>query len=435
MSPLAFPYTCGAECVNRFPKHTTGQATVQQIADLKPKPFSDDAQQVVRALRAAFSEVLVAVGANPTAPQSICDSVGLNKNLAWKISRIIQAEDSASALELMPGASGIRIFLKSIDRAGVEQALSDRIREAIGEYERLIRVHSGDRTTLEMLGSELTSSGRQERDEQHRKVLFQGTSYVWGAQARVLSKIGFVVPGATPGMLDFATVNGFVDFRRLRPDVCWEMARREASNDDGLDMDTYASEPIDPRITEASAAPFMLDFCSQPLPDLNRVRIGSSMSYQLMEGPVGNTGAFSCFVGAIHRGIPYVRTEINEWGNHGARCEVPTELMIVDLFIHNSFTFAFPPEATLLSNVNSPLQTVESRRLPLHEKLQDLGSGPVPPPTPEVPRYRALIESILDRFDRGLPEFRGFRMRIAYPAYPTSLQLRYRLPDRPVEQG
>lgn len=406
-----------------------------QIADLKPKPFSDDAQQVVRALRAAFSEVLVSVGANPNAPQSICDSVGLNKNLAWKISRIIQAEDSASALELMPGASGIRIFLKSIDRAGVEQALSDRIREAVAEYERLIRVHSGDRTTLEMLGSELTTSGRQERDEQHRKVLFQGTSYIWGAQARVLSKIGFVIPGATPGMLDFATVNGFVDFRRLRPDVFWEMARREASNDDGSEMDTYASEPIDTRIAAEVDAPFMLDFCSQPLPNLKRVRVGSTMSYQLSEGPVGNTGAFSCFVGAIHRDIPYVRTEINEWGNHGARCEVPTELMIVDLFIHHSFSFAIPPEVTLLSNVNSPLQTIESRRLPLHETLKDLGRAQVPPPTPEVPRYRALIETVLNRFDRGLEDFRGFRMKIAYPAYPTSLQLRYRLPDRPIEQG
>ncbi|MFU8829695.1 MAG: hypothetical protein ACNA8P_09715, partial [Phycisphaerales bacterium] len=345
-----------------------------QITDLKPTSFSDDAQRVVRSLQAAFSEVLVAVGANPNTPQSICDSVGLNKNLAWKISRIIQTEDSAAALELMPGSSGIRIFLKSIDRAGVDGVLSERIREAVSEYDRLIRVHSGDRTTLEMLGSELTTSGRRDRDEQHRKVLFQGTSYVWGAQARVLSKIGFVIPGAKPGLLDFASVNGFIDFRRLRPNVFWEMARRDASNDDGSEMDTYASEPIDTRITADGDAPFMLDFCSQPLPNLKRVRVGSTMSYQLSEGPVGNTGAFSCFVGAIHRNIPYVRTAINEWGNHGARCEIPTELMIVDLFIHNSFAFAHPPEVSLLSEVNSPLQTVESRRLPLYEQLQDLGS-------------------------------------------------------------
>ncbi|MFG0292219.1 MAG: hypothetical protein ACF8MJ_03590 [Phycisphaerales bacterium JB050] len=403
-----------------------------QIADIKPTPFSEDAQQVVRSLRAALSDGLVAAGANPNAPQSICEHIGLNKNLAWKLSRIIQTDDSAAALELMPGSSGIQILLRNMNKAGIDQALRERIREAVGEYERLIRVHSGDRQTLEMLGSELTTTGRQERDEQHRKVLYQGTSYVWGAQAQVLSKVGVVLPGETAGTLDFATVNGFVGFRRLRHDVYWEMARRDASNDDGTEMDTTASEPIDPRIDQTDGAPLMLDFCSKPLPALKGVRVGSKISYQLKEGLVGNTGAFSCFVGAIHRGIPYVRTPINEWGNHNARCEVPTELMIVDLFIHHSLVFALAPEVLLLSGVDSPLQTFETRRLPLHEKLQNLGRSRVPAPTPEVPRYRALVEAVLDRFDRSLEEFHGLRMKIAYPVYPSMLQLRYRLPDQPI---
>ncbi|MFB3429323.1 MAG: hypothetical protein ABL309_00210 [Phycisphaerales bacterium] len=403
---------------------------MNRITDVKPTPFSEDAQQVVRSLRAAFSEGLVAAGANPNTPQSICDHIGLNKNLAWKISRIIQTDDSAAALELMPGASGVRILLKSMNKAGIDEALRKRIQEAVDEYDRLIRVHSGDRQTLEMLGSELTTSGRQERDEQHRKVLFQGTSYVWGAQAQVLCKLGLVVPGQQRGTLDFATVNGFVGFRRLRPDVLWEMARRDGSNDDGTEMDTAASEPIDPRISATSQAPLMTEFCSDTLPELKRVRVGTTYSYQLTEGRVGNTGAFNCFVGAIHRNIPYVRTPINEWGNHNARCEVPTELMIVDLFIHHSLTFALPPETQLLSNVDSPLQPIEARRLPLHEKLQDLGRGNVPAPTPEVPRYRALVETVLDRFDLPLSDFHGYRMKIAYPAYPSLLRLRYRLPTK-----
>ncbi len=106
--------------------------------------------------------------------------------------------------------------------------------------------------------------------------------------------------------------------------------------------------------------------------------------------------------------------------------------MIVDLFIHHSLTFALPPETRLLSNVDSPLQPLEARRLPLHEKLKDLGRGAVPAPTPEVPRYRALVDTVLDRFGLPLTDFHGYRMKIAYPAYPSLLQLRYRLPDEPI---
>lgn len=401
-----------------------------QFTDVKPTPFSVDAHDVVRSLRGALAEVLQSVGSDPKAPQSIQSGLGLNKNLAWKVSRIIQAEDSAEALELMPGSSGIRILLASLGKSGVEPQLESRVREAIDAYERLIRVHSGDRTTLEMLGSVLTKTGRQERDEQHRKLLFQGASYVWGAQARVSSKIGFVIPGNEPGMLEFASVNGFVDFRRLRSDVMWEMARRNASNDDGSAMASSASEAIDADPDSPDGPPLMRDFCSKPLPTLRRVDLGKTISFQLAEGPVGNTGALTCFVGAVQRGIPYVRTPINEWGNHQARCEVPTEVMVVDLFFHHRFGFAIPPEVALFSDVGPP---APQQRLPLQESLQDLGRSAVPPPTPEVPRYRELLERVVGRFGRELRDFHGFRMKIAYPAYPTSLSMRYRLPEHPVD--
>lgn len=394
-------------------------------------PFQAHARAVVRSLRGSFSEVLTAVGADPQDHQSISRALGLNKNLAWKISKIVQAHDPTVALEQMPGAAGIKIFLRSVERAGVDQAMVQAAREAITGYEQLIAVHSGDRATLEMMGCEL-SPARQQRDEHHRKLLFQGASYVWGVQARVNLKVGIVGPGSGPGLLDFASINGLIDFRRIRGDVAWVMATRQSRNDDGTEMATSASEPIDPAASPGMP-PLMTEFCSRPLPELRRVVYGSVTSFELVEGPVGNTGALTCIFGAIQRHIPYYRTPTNELGEHSAVCDIPAELLILDVFFHEQFTFAVP-EPFLYSELGAPPYPGRGRerhRLPLNEPLQDLGAGPLPLATPEVPRYNQMVQAAFERTGWDPAQFRGFRIKIAYPACPTALVLRYRLPEAP----
>jgi hypothetical protein len=231
-------------------------------------PFPAHVLAVVRAVRGAISELLTSVGVNPQDPQAMSRGLGLNKNLAWKISRIVQTDDPCVTLEQMPGAAGIKIFLRCLERARASPALLQTTRNAIRDYEQLIEVHSGDRATLEMMSSQLSTTGRQPRDEYHRKLLFQGMSYVWGVQARVSLKVGIVGPSSAPGLLDFASLSALIDFRRLRQDVTWIVAARRASNDDGSEMCPPAPEAVDPRHAGADQAPLLGDFCSQPLPEL-----------------------------------------------------------------------------------------------------------------------------------------------------------------------
>jgi len=394
-----------------------------------PPQFAVDAREVARTLQNAFAEVLRSVGADPSAPQSIVKAVGLNKNLAWKVSRIIQAEDAATALDLVPGASGIRIFMRAATKAHADKDALARAEEAITAYEELIRTHSGDRATLEMMGSELDEAGRQQRDEQHRKLLFQGASYVWGAQARVIVKIGAAIPGDKPGLMDFATVSGFVDFRRLRPDVTWTMAKRDSSNDDGSEMTVSRWVPLD-QSKPTDAPPLLKDFCSEPIPELRRVATTREIRYVLPEGEIGNTGALTCLIGMVQKDLPIHRSPENNYGTHAARCEVPAELMNVDMFFHHSLAFTHPPEVSLHSNVGEYAYSKDGAELPFHERVQDLGVSAVPPPAPEIPRYRQLVESFFSIIGHPLSEFHGFRVKIAYPAYPTALVMGYPLLER-----
>jgi len=405
------------------------------ISQSAAPPFPVHARTVVRAVRGAFSELLTSLGSDPQDPQAMSRQFGLNKNLAWKISKIVQADDPSVALQQMPGSAGTKIFLQRIEKAGAKPELLKTARRAVEEYEQLIRVHSGDRATLEMMGSELSPSGRQQRDEYHRKLLFQGASSVWGVQARVMSKVGIVAPGKMAGMLDFASVSALIDFRRLRPQVTWAMATRYWNNDDGSKMVMPQREAIDPAFNDDDRAPFIGEFCSQPLPELRSFPTATGTSFELVEGPVGNTGATSCVLGTIQRGIPYYRSDANEWGEHSAICDTPAELLIVDLFIHSDLAFAIPPEALLISElrgaVRHPCDQRDRNRLPLNEPLQDLGIGPLLLAAPEVPRYSQMVQSVFDRSGWDPQAFHVFRMKIAYPPCPTALVLRYRLPDPP----
>ena len=397
--------------------------------------FPAHAKAVVRSLRGSFAELLAAVGADPQDLNSITQRLGLNKNLAWKISKIVQADDPMAALEQMPGAAGIRILLQNAERSGVQAELVAAAKQAVEGYERLIEIHSGDRATLEMMGSELSGAGRRERDEYHRKLLFQGASYVWGAQTRVNLKVGIVGPGKAPGLLDFASINALIDFRRIRADVTWVLASRRSNNDDGSEMATSASEPVDPDFERCDQAPLMAEFCSKPLPEFRRVVSPGATAFELVEGPVGNTGALTCTFGMIQRGIPYYRAPLNEWGEHSARCDIPSELLVLDLYFHRTFTFAQNHELSLYSELTEPMPHAgkehERNRLPLHEPIIDLGTAPLPASTPEVPRYNPMVLSAFKRTGWDPDDFFGLRVKVAYPAMPTALVLRYRLPEQP----
>ncbi len=398
--------------------------------ETNPAPFQAEARTVVRTVRGAFSDLLMQAGADAQDPQSISDRIGLTRTLAWKVSRMVQADDPSLALQHMPGASGIKLLLRGAERAGVQPAQIQVARAAVEDFDRLIKVHCGDRATLDMMGGQLSPDGRRQRDEQHRRMLFQGASYVWGVQARVILKLGVVLPSDEAGTLDFASVNALIDFRRLRPDACWVMASRHSRNDDGTVMRTAATEAIDPRYAGPDQCPLLGDFCSQPTPELRRIEFSRGVCFELTEGPIGNTGALTCAMGAIQRHIPFHAGPDNEWGEHRAVCDVPAELMIVDLFVHESLRFAIPPTAILLSEL-TPGGSGGARlrhELPLNEPLQDLGAGPQAPSTPEIPRYKSLLRSVMGRLDADAAAFHGFRVKIPYPACPTSVMLRYRLP-------
>ncbi len=80
--------------------------------------FEDHVKTVISRVRSSFAELLASVGADPAHPQEVARQLNLNKNLTWKISRIIRASDPAGAVPHIPGKAGMTILLDSFKKAG-----------------------------------------------------------------------------------------------------------------------------------------------------------------------------------------------------------------------------------------------------------------------------------------------------------------------------
>lgn len=393
--------------------------------------FGKDLTEVARQLRSSISSLITSAGLDPEDQHVLHREWGIAKTLSWKIRKVIEIDDPFLSLQQLPGKEGIEILLRKSAAAGVQSEYVQATKNAVDQFDQLIKQHCGDRETFDMMGSELTLVGRQQRDEQHRKQLFQGASYVWGVQARVHLVVRAIAPNAEAGFGDLATVGGFFDFRRLRENVEWEMSvRGQTVRSNGSPVPTYDLEPLDPA-SAGQVVPLMPDFCSKPPPQLNIFHEGNIAFVKLAPGEVGNNGVITYVAGAIDRKIPLVRTDDDPVAGIYVRLNTPSEMLIHDIYIHKSFTHAIPPQPRLMSMLGSRYTNIAKHKeyLPFFEPLIDIGSPSPARITPEVPRYGEILSTLFTRTGWSPSEFQGFRIKMAYPPIPTAIGIEYTLPQ------
>jgi hypothetical protein len=371
---------------------------------------------------------MTSAGMDPQDPQVLMRRWGVNKTLSWKISKVVQTDDAFLALQQVPGREGIDVLLKKGAAAGVNPASIQATRAAVDRFEKLIEVHCGDRVTFEIMGSDITPAGRQQREEHHRKLLYQGASYVWGVQARMYLNLRVLAPAAEAGLADIACIAGLLDFRRLRENVRWPMFKRQTRNPDGTPFTHSKIETLDPASAN-EVVPFMTEFYS-PAKTASITYEDNTATVEMAPGPVGNAGVTSYLLGIIERGLPNTAPvdQTNPQANLWSLLNTPAEALLFDIYIHESLTSAMPPKPVLarMSGNSPPVPAeLERSRLPMFESLLDLGTAITAPFTAEVPRYGEIFNSIFARTGWTASQFHGFRLRMAYPPVMSALAMQY----------
>lgn len=403
--------------------------------------LGDECIDAVSALRSALIDLYAVLEMDPAEPQELSRRFGINKNLTWKVSKIIGATDGFSAVAHLPGASGWEIFLTALNRgAGTDEAIA-RVRAALERFDEFVAVHAGGRGDLELILDSMGAAGNGNAPlETSRQLAYQGNSGVWGVQAKVRTATGFVtLDGEDQSRVKIALVGGFVGFRRLRPRVPWPLFRFWTYRDDGAQIETR-SEPIETRPRPGDPPELLRSFCSETLPEIRTTQIGDVMEYSLTGGEVGNLGAFTCFFGAITHGCPRYRGEGHEHGEFAASINLPVETLLFDVYIDDRIAIAAPPEVLVYGRpqggVDGPEGRREEYRLPLSERCVELPGGGAtgrPPAlaTPLAPRLGELVSMVQGRMAAPETRWRGFRLVMKYPPMMSAAVLRWPLEQAP----
>ena len=408
---------------------TANQAQITAAADAVS--FEDDLRATVAAVREAVIDLMNLAGANPNRSSDVARQLGLRPGLTWKICKVAQETDVVAAVPHMPGPAGLELIFDAFERSGVPQTAVGTARAAGRAFNRMVETHTGDRQTLMTMLGQMSPDQTNGQLEADRKLSFIGNSSTWGVQARLILSTQIVAPNPDePSMVDVAGIFGHYDVRRLRRSAGWVLLKSLSYNDDGS-LREDARTPLDPGVEPGDGLPLIREFC-EGLPDIREVGRHTGPRFELTEGPVGQTGAFTCVFGSFDRKFASAyRDERNLFGEHPILVYMPAETLIADLFVHRDLAFE-PPEAQLYSCLFSGMDGAwprpEQDRMALSEPILDLGRPPNVA-TPDVPRYPKLLELACERLGSAPRDFHGYRLVMSYPPIPTALVLRYELAD------
>lgn len=399
--------------------------------------FADDLRESVLSLRSALVELYREVGADPARPQEVARQFGLNKNLTWKIAKVIDSEDAFEAAPLIPGPEGLGILLNGLRhkrRDGHDSTALERVRHAATQFEAMVARHTGDRATLDLL---LDGAASSRSLEVSRKLAFRGNSGLWGLQARARLTAHVLAPNADdPSRIDIVLITGLLDLFRLRQVVHWPLFRFYRYTDDAsIVTQPTLAEPIEPPTAPDAPQWIMPSWCSTPTPTLTTVAGEHNVTHYLGDGPIGRMGQFTYFCGLVERGTEsrYGDTS-NEYGEVGTHVTLPIETLVMDLFVHRELTEAMHPEACVFGRAAGDsftnLAERDKQRLPTVETPIPLGERPPRIATPLMPEYERRISETFPRLGFDMRDFAAFRFTLQYPPMPSLVVLRHRLPQR-----
>lgn len=414
------------------PTRSTGPDTAERPPiDGGADGFEAQLRDRVRDVRGALTELFVSVGADPERPQVVSRSFGINRNLAWKLSRIIAAEEPLAVVEHLPKASAAEIMLRAFATAGAPETAVARVRGTMESFDDAVEEHLGDRGLLELIvGPMLPAHMQVERDRAARRLAFRGNSAIWGIQAAARMSAMIMTPNAEDAsMIDVATLGGLVDYRRLRSGIRWPLLRLHGYRA-GVAVDTR-HEPLDPELARGSA-PLLRDFCSDGQPPIIEQSFDGGVQYELPEGPVGNRGLATTVFGVVTRRFASCwADEKDRSGAHLVHWFTPVEYGVSDLVVHRDLPLEMPPSFTVSGRMTprswDPETDHDAESIPMAEPVVGLGSGPPQFATAIVPQQRAMLEFAIERLGHDPREFEAWRVVVPHPPVPSTGMIRFPL--------
>lgn len=382
--------------------------------------------------RAAIATLFALAHLDPTRTRETSRELGINRGLAWRLTRIVRESDPAIVASAMPAGKGMGAFFDACRKRGVASEAIDAAAAAIERFEAALAASSGDRKTLALVLANRGRSGASE-GERARRSLFEGASGVWGVQAvaRFVTVFAFPSPD-DPSQIDAGHVTGFVGFRRLSAKP-WPLSFEAVYHASGAAA-PFTKEPLDPSGSGEGQLQLLKRFCSPQPPSIEVREAAGYKRFELAAGPVGNEGLTTCVFGTRLRRLYERYPETPNTAGFMVFMTTPVERVIFDMFVHRDLAVSAPPRAMLLDRLSSPHTMIESEfarhSLPLAEAPAPLPDGLAGTALPVIPWYMQLVEFVTERLGQPITQFTGSRFEMAYPPISTVLRREFPLTAR-----
>lgn len=395
-------------------------------------PFYSDYLESVRALRADLIAAFELLNIESKKPRETARQLGLDKSLAWKITRIIHEEDASKVAGAIPGTSGMRQVTHSLMERELPKRMADSITQAYEGYLEMTRVHSSNKNSYELM-----LDGMKVHDEdvrrKSRQYAFRGNCGIWGIQSDVrVSAHVLTINRDDPSLLNYAGFGGLTGFQRLRPGQPWPIFQFLGYEDSGeplrSDMVPIGDDP-------SPDFPLIInEFCKGSLPELQLWSNGSTVNYEFGDGLIGKTGKCDVFLGYIDmQPKPRYKDRKNQYGELMCLIDTPIETLMFDLIVERELAERIHPESLIYGRANGPNQRNDVRSLkklvPFKESLKLLEPGANMLMTPLIPSYNKLGERVIGKLGRDMSEFVCWRLMLDYPIMPSTVSIRFELED------
>ncbi len=402
--------------------------------------FEGELGRAYGTLRDSLLALFAAIGADPDKPQDFSRRCGINKNLAWKASRLIGAPSPAVGVPHIPGPSGFALLLDAFTHEGASPDLTQRARSARDAFDSFVEEHAGDRATLDLMLDSMSAGWNSDRLELSRRLAFQGNSGLWGIQTGMRFSTTILAPNThDTSRLDITVFGVYVEIRRLRSGVTWPMFVVKAEDDAGEPIPLLDDRAdADGDFPDCDGTRLLRRFCSANMPEILIRKARSNYIYEFDQGPVGNTGVFDCAMGTRFRGVaPRYRTASDHVGRLSSHMLIPSERMVLDLLVHKDLPYIENATKCIYPLLGDPATWTPpwmregAYAVPIEEPLRPINAQQNAIDDPVFPRHGEVLESVLRASGWRAEDFHGLRLDLKYPPMPSLVVIEWPLPEAP----
>ena len=365
-------------------------------------------------------------------PIDLSRGLGVDMKLAWKASHLANAAQPFDAVRHLPGFTGMRILLDAAIRHDCDLRSVNRAMDAFKEVQHFISRKCGSRRAFESMVAGIEGARDHRLEHEHRRLLFDGASSVWGLRAETLYRLDVLFPSSIDGLLDCVTLRTMGGLRRLRGGAPLVFLRPRIIDDQGVEVRTLVDEPLQEGVGEGEL-PIIRDLCRGNVPNFPRRKVGASWIFEAETRDVADPAAFTVSTGEVLRAVQPTTVAKNSHGIFQLmRLRIPAEVVVFDVLLHKDLLEqGIEPDAFVCSDLHGSGQDVNDiRRVRLPIPTQ-----PNRMPGETVPKVRGLgsmdghISLALKTTGSDLSCFHRFRVELEFPPISSTIVFQCQQPS------